>query len=64
MGRWVSAVGIQHTHVQCWLPSPPVAVLILSAETVALLDIFGVFEVKGISLKVINLHITTDILAM
>ena len=55
--RWVNtflcAVGVQQAEFQCWLPRPPVALVpLLSAELVALLNIFSVLEVNRIFLKV------------
>ena len=55
----LSAVGVQQAEVQFRLPRPPAALLsFLSAELVALLNIFCVFEVNGIFLKVFYYNIT------
>ena len=39
------AVGVDHAELKGWLPGPPGTVLILAAELVARLCIFGFFEV-------------------
>ena len=66
--RWIntlfSAVCVQQAEVQFWLPRPPVAFILLSAELVALLNIFGVFEVNGIFLQVIHTNCFLDVIVV
>ena len=44
------AIDKEHAEVEFWLPGPPVALVIL-AELVTPLGVFGVFEVNRIFLK-------------